>query len=109
MFKEQAFADLIEYGESQRASGAVFKISALAQMYSSLLSSLGDEENVHSTRLRHKMTAAAQDLIHIEVKGLSNRTDAYHFPGTLKVCCNVVKHLIETPLCIIKTVITIHH
>ena len=64
---EQAFSDLIEYVESQRGSGTVFK------MYSSHLISLGVDETVHTTRLRHKVTAAVTYLI--EVKGLSNCTD----------------------------------
>ena len=71
--KAQAFADLVDYIESQRGSTAVFKMSDIVHLYSSRLVSLGVDGYVHTTRLRHQVIGAIPDFI--EVKTASNRTD----------------------------------
>ena len=70
--KAQAFADLVDYIESQRGTGSVFKTAEIVNLYSSRLLSLGVNEYVHTTRLRQKVIAAVPDLV--EVKCPSNRT-----------------------------------
>jgi len=71
--KAQAFAELVDYIESRRNTPTVFKMADVAYLYSSRLVSLGVDGYVHTTRLRHKLTAALPDFI--EVKSPSNRTD----------------------------------
>ena len=71
--KTQAFADLVDYIESQRCTGSVFKTADIVNLYSSRLLSLGVNEYVHTTRLRQQVIAAVPDLV--EVKCPWNRTE----------------------------------
>ena len=45
--KAQAFADLVDYIESQRGTGSVFKTADIVNLYSSRLLPLGVNEYVH--------------------------------------------------------------
>ena len=67
LLKAQAFADLVEYIEAQCGSGTVFKMAELAKLYSSRLISLGIDSNIHSTRLRQKLTAAVPILLRLKI------------------------------------------
>ena len=72
--KAQAFADLVDYIESQRGTGYVFKTAEIVNLYSSRLLPLGVNEYVHTTRLHQQVIAAAgPDLV--EVKCPLNRTE----------------------------------
>ena len=58
-----AFAELVDYIESQRDSNKVFYTSELCKMYSTRLCELGvDSKEIHTTRLRNQLLAAIPDL-----------------------------------------------
>ena len=72
--KAQAFADLVDYLESQRGTGSVFQTAEIVNLYiTAPVPILGVNEYVHTTRLRQQVIAAVPDLV--EVKCPSNRTE----------------------------------